>query len=129
MSISSSGVAQYLTSNQRIEHLKLVIEKYRRMIFGSKSEKLQGQLEQLEFQLEELGALEGQEDVKKLIWRSFRDFSFEPKCIPTSQRSLLGHPGAAFFCAQFSQQLKTNFFTSSRRNNHPASRRTLGSQI
>jgi hypothetical protein len=40
-----------------------------------------------------------QEDVKKMIWRSFRDFSFEPKYIPTSQRSLLGHPGAAFFRA------------------------------
>jgi hypothetical protein len=51
--------------------------------------------------------------VKKLIWRSFRDFTFEPKCIPISQRSLLGHPGAAFFRAQFSQQLKINFFTSS----------------
>ena len=45
---------QHESSNQRIEHLKLVIEKYRRMIFGSKSEKLSGQLEQLEFQLEEL---------------------------------------------------------------------------
>jgi transposase len=44
-----------LTSNtQEIEHLKLVIEKYRRMIFGRKSEKLVGELEQLEFRLEEL---------------------------------------------------------------------------
>jgi transposase len=44
-----------LTSNtQEIEHLKLVIEKYRRMIFGRKSEKLTGALEQLEFRLEEL---------------------------------------------------------------------------
>jgi transposase len=37
-----------------IEHLKLVIEKYRRMIFGRKSEKLTSQLEQLELRLEEL---------------------------------------------------------------------------
>jgi transposase len=44
-----------LTSRaQEIEHLKLVIEKYRRMIFGRKSEKLTGPLEQLEFRLEEL---------------------------------------------------------------------------
>jgi hypothetical protein len=44
-----------LTSNtHEIEHLKLVIEKYRRMIFGRKSEKLSGELEQLEFRLEEL---------------------------------------------------------------------------
>ena len=47
-------IAQHESSHQQIEHLKLVIEKYRRMIFGSKSEKLKGQLEQLEFQLEEL---------------------------------------------------------------------------
>ena len=50
----SESLRQHESSNQRIEHLKLVIEKYRRMIFGSKSEKLKGQLEQLEFQLEEL---------------------------------------------------------------------------
>jgi len=42
------------SSTQEIEHLKLVIEKYRRMIFGRKSEKLTGELEQLEFRLEEL---------------------------------------------------------------------------
>ena len=47
-------IARRESSHQQIEHLKLVIEKYRRMIFGSKSEKLKGQLEQLEFQLEEL---------------------------------------------------------------------------
>jgi len=44
-----------LTSNsEEIEHLKLVIEKYRRMIFGRKSEKLTRELEQLELRLEEL---------------------------------------------------------------------------
>jgi transposase len=42
------------SSTHQIEHLKLVIEKYRRMIFGRKSEKLTGELEQLEFRLEEL---------------------------------------------------------------------------
>ena len=42
------------SSTHEIEHLKLVIEKYRRMIFGRKSEKLSGELEQLEFRLEEL---------------------------------------------------------------------------
>ena len=40
-------IAQHESSHQQIEHLKLVIEKYWRMIFGSKSEKLTGQLEQL----------------------------------------------------------------------------------
>jgi transposase len=49
---------QHQSNRQQIEHLKLVIEKYRRMIFGSKSEKLTGQLEQLEFRLEELETAE-----------------------------------------------------------------------
>jgi hypothetical protein len=42
------------SSAHEIEYLKLVIEKYRRMVFGRKSEKLTGKLEQLEFRLEEL---------------------------------------------------------------------------
>jgi len=57
MAMHGESLAQHkeLTSNSHeIEHLKLVIEKYRRMIFGKKSEKLTGQLEQLEFRLEEL---------------------------------------------------------------------------
>ena len=45
---------QHKSDAELIEHLKLVIEKYRRMIFGRKSEKQTAQLEQLEFQLEEL---------------------------------------------------------------------------
>jgi transposase len=45
---------QLRSSSQEIEHLKLVIEKYRRMIFGRKSEKLARELEQLELRLEEL---------------------------------------------------------------------------
>lgn len=50
--------AQYrveLSSNaQQIEHLKLTIEKLRRQLFGAKSEKTTAQLEQLEFELDEL---------------------------------------------------------------------------
>lgn len=38
---------------QQIEHLKLVIGKFRRMMFGTKSEKITIQIEQLELQLEE----------------------------------------------------------------------------
>ena len=57
--------AQHLELDSRleqIEHLKLVIEKYRRMIFGRKSEKLTGQLEQLELQLEELETAQGADE-------------------------------------------------------------------
>jgi transposase len=39
--------------SERIEHMKLMIEKLRHMIFGTKSEKIVLKLEQLEFQLEE----------------------------------------------------------------------------
>ena len=55
-----------LTSNsEEIEHLKLVIEKYRRMIFGRKSEKLTRELEQLELRLEELETNEAAEQAAK----------------------------------------------------------------
>ena len=50
------------SSTHEIEHLKLVIEKYRRMIFGRKSEKLTGELEQLEFRLEELETAKAAEE-------------------------------------------------------------------
>jgi transposase len=39
--------------SQQVEHLKLVIEKLRRMIFGAKSEKVIVQVEQFELQLED----------------------------------------------------------------------------
>ena len=53
------------SSTHEIEHLKLVIEKYRRMIFGRKSEKLSGELEQLEFRLEELETAQAAEEAGK----------------------------------------------------------------
>jgi len=45
---------QLRSSSERIEHLKLLVDKMRHMIFGKKSEKVVVQLEQLEFQLEDL---------------------------------------------------------------------------
>src|ERR1700683_1695296 len=51
-------------STHEIEHLKLVIEKYRRMIFGRKSEKLTAQLEQLEFRLEERETAQAAEEAR-----------------------------------------------------------------
>ena len=47
-----------------VEHLKLFIAKLRRMQFGRKSEKLDGQIEQLELRLEELEADEGEAPVE-----------------------------------------------------------------
>ena len=39
--------------SERIAHLKLMVDKYRHMLFGKKSEKITAQLEQLELELEE----------------------------------------------------------------------------
>ncbi len=52
--------AQLNTRAAEIEHLKLWIAKPRRMQFGRKSEKLDHQIEQLELQLEDLQADEGE---------------------------------------------------------------------
>src|ERR1700691_2821079 len=43
-----------LNCDSEIEHLKLVIAKLRRMIFGTKSEKVTREIEQLELKLAEL---------------------------------------------------------------------------
>jgi hypothetical protein len=48
-----------------------------------------------------------QEDVKKLISFSFRDFIFDPKCLPTAHRSLIVHPRAIFFTPSPLQILKS----------------------
>lgn len=40
--------------DSEIAHLKLLLDKYQRMLFGHKSEKVERQVEQLEFKLEEL---------------------------------------------------------------------------
>jgi transposase len=50
-----------LSRDHEIEHLKLVIAKLRRMMFGSKSEKVAHQIEQLELKLEELETVRAQQ--------------------------------------------------------------------
>jgi|GEM_PF-1374429 len=45
---------QLKSDTHELEHLQLIIEKYRRMIFGRKSEKLTRELGQFELRLEEL---------------------------------------------------------------------------
>src|SRR6266567_9354617 len=46
-----------------IAHLKMLLDKLRRMLFGAKSEKIIRQVEQMEFQLEELEAIRAEEQV------------------------------------------------------------------
>ena len=50
----SAEQEKLLSRDNEIEHLKLVIAKRRRMIFGTKSEKVTREIEQLELKLEEL---------------------------------------------------------------------------
>ena len=77
---------QRKSNTQEIEHLKLVIEKYRRMIFGKKSEKLTGQLEQLEFRLEELetaqAADEAAQDAKEASQQGSTQRAVKPRRRP-----------------------------------------------
>jgi hypothetical protein len=56
------------------------------------------------------GKKPGQEDVKKLICWSFRDFIFDPKCLPTPHRSLIGHPRGNF-CTPSSLQIQKSIFS------------------
>jgi hypothetical protein len=49
-----------LTRNSEIEHLKLIIAKLQRMMFGTKSEKIAREVEQLELKLEELETVEAE---------------------------------------------------------------------
>ena len=58
----TESLQQHQRHCEEIEHLKLVIDKYRRMIFGRKSEKLSRELEQLELRLEELETAQAAEE-------------------------------------------------------------------
>ena len=60
--------------SQRIEHLKLMVEKFRQMIFGKKSEKIVLKLEQLEFELEEDETTQAEaEAIAEVTYRPQRD--------------------------------------------------------
>src|ERR1700749_3169200 len=51
-----------LSRDNEIEHLKLVIAKLRRMMFGTKSERVTREIEQLELKLEELEARQAERE-------------------------------------------------------------------
>ena len=51
--ILSQQVDELSSRSERVEHMKLMIEKMRHMIFGTRIEKIVLKLEQLEFQFEE----------------------------------------------------------------------------
>lgn len=51
--VLSEHADELRSRSERIEHLKLMVDKYRHMLFGKKSEKIRSQLEQFELELEE----------------------------------------------------------------------------
>jgi len=55
---------QLRSSSDRIEHLKLLVDKMRHMLFGKKSEKVVVQLGQFEFQLEDLESTQVEAEAK-----------------------------------------------------------------
>ena len=78
---------KHLRSNsQEIEHLKLVIEKYRRMIFGRKSEKLARELEQLELRLEELETTQAADQVAEAAVEAQQSSSPQSESKPRTSR-------------------------------------------
>src|SRR3954469_22381938 len=85
----SESVQQHeqLTSKaDEIDHLKLVIEKYRRMIFGRKSEKLTGELEQLELRLEELETAQAAQEAAEAAAEAQQPSSPQSESKPRTSR-------------------------------------------
>lgn len=62
-----SYAAKLTSRASEIERLKLLVEKLQRMLFGAKSEKVLRQIEQLELQLEELGAADAVEEKRVAV--------------------------------------------------------------
>jgi len=75
---------QLLSNTSEIEHLKLVIAKLRRMIFGAKSERIEREIEQLELKLEEMETVRAERAVAQRT--SLNDDVAKP-----SRRSLPEH--------------------------------------
>jgi Transposase C of IS166 homeodomain len=66
-----------LSRDSEIEHLKLIIAKLRRMMFGTKSEKITREIEQLELKLEELEVSRQDSDHRDSLCQS----TFRAKCM------------------------------------------------
>ncbi len=73
-----------------IAHLKMLLDKLRRMLFGAKSEKIIRQVEQMEFQLEELEAIRAEEQVAEPLLLE-EAISSEASPVQPSRRSLPEH--------------------------------------
>jgi transposase len=103
---------QLSSRTSEIERLILLVEKLQRMLFGTESEKMLRQIEQLELQLEELQAASAIEDIKATApeakpapAKPFRRPPPEhlPREIHTTCRTTTPAPTAAASCANWAK--------------------------
>jgi transposase len=102
-----------------IAHLKLLLDKLQRMLFGAKSEKIVRQVAQLELQLEELEACRGEEELaapllaeevalQRLAPVVRHDVLFRNICLAKSRRIVprqVAAQDAAALCAEFGEDV------------------------
>jgi len=94
---------------QQVEHLKLVVEKLRRMIFGVKSEKAVIQVEQFELQLEETEQAAAEEDIEAPALEAEPSFKSRPSRKPLPAhlpREVVTHLSGQDCCPDCGGQLR-----------------------
>src|ERR1700677_4676409 len=95
--------------SERIEHMKLMIEKLRHVIFGTRSEKIVLKLEQLEFQLEEqeTAQAEAEAAVERVSPANKSKVGSGRKPLPAHlQREVVTHVPEGDCCADCGSQLR-----------------------
>ncbi len=98
---------QLLSNNNEIEHLQLVIAKLRRMIFGTKSERVEREIEQLELKLEEMETVRAERAVAQRT--SLNDDAAKPSRRPLPEhlpREVHTHMPAAQACPECGGELR-----------------------
>ena len=98
---------QLLSNNSEIEHLKLVIAKLRRMLFGAKSERVEREIEQLELKLEEMETVRAERAVAQRT--SLNDDAAKPSRRPLPEhlpREVHTHMPTAHACPECGGELR-----------------------
>jgi len=98
---------QLLSNTSEIEHLKLVIAKLRRMLFGAKSERVEREIEQLELKLEEMETVRAERAVAQRT--SLNDDAAKPSRRPLPEhlpRELYTHMPPSHACPECGGELR-----------------------
>ena len=98
---------QLLSNNSEIEHLKLVIAKLRRMLFGAKSERVEREIEQLELKLEEMEAIRAERAIAQRT--SLNDDATKPSRRPLPEhlpREVHTHTPSSDACPECGGELR-----------------------